>query len=349
MVTWLAGRLIDDGHEVRIVARTAAEYDAYPLDDRVRVTRVAPPVWPRRLARPVRLFAFGVMARYLSWRDRSDLVVSFIAETNVIVGLMMLGSKRPHVVTESSHPFARARDTPALARRLRPWLYRRAAHVIVLTEDVAAQVRAQWNVERVTAIPNPAPTITTDPPPLRDRPPTVLSVGALRDIKDHHTLIEAWARTRARHAGWELVILGEGPLRTDLEETIRKRDMTATVSMPGWTADVLDKMASAQIFVLPSRVEGFGNVLVEAMASGCACIATNCAGGPPHILGQGQFGRLVPVGDPAAMAHAIDELVDDPTLRQHLADAGRNRAHLYEEDSVYRQWSSTFASSSSSR
>ncbi len=338
VVTWLAGRLVDEGHGAHIVARTAAEHDAYPLDDRVRVTRVAPPFRPRRLARPVRLFAFGVMARYLSWRDRSDLVVSFIAETNVVVGLMMVGSQRPHVVAESSHPLARAHEAPTLVRRLRPWLYRRAAHVVVLTEDVAAQVSEQWNLERVTAIPNPAPTITTDPPPLRDRPPLVLSVGALRDIKDHHTLIEAWARTRARQAGWELVILGEGPCRTNLEETIRRRDMTDSVSMPGWTADVLNRMASAQIFVLPSRVEGFGNVLVEAMASGCACIATDCPGGPPHILGQGQFGHLVPVGDPTAMAQAIDELVDAPTLREHLADVGRLRVRLYNEDYVYAQW-----------
>ena len=340
MVTWLAGRLADDGHGVHIVARTAAELDAYPLDPRVRVTRVAPPVWPRQAKRPVRLFAFGAMARYVSWRDRTDVVVSFIAETNVVVGLLMLGSRRPHVAVESSHPFARADEAPTLVARCRPWLYRRAAQVVVLTDDVAAMVADQWRVERVSVVPNPAPTIAAAPPPMRDRPPLVLAVGSLRDIKDHHTLLEAWALARARHGGWQLVVLGEGPNRAGLADTVRRLELADTVTMPGWAADVLAHMQRASIFVLPSRVEGFGNVLVEALASGCACIATDCPGGPPHILGHGRFGRLVPVGDPAAMAAAIDELAGDLATREQMADAGSARAADYSEASVYGRWRS---------
>lgn len=142
-------------------------------------------------------------------------------------------------------------------------------------------------------------------------PPVVISVGRLTRQKDFPTLLRAFAIVRAQRA-LRLLILGEGEERAALTRLVRELGLEGCVDLPGFNDNPYAHMAHAALFVLSSAWEGFGNVLVEAMALGLPIVSTDCRSGPREILGEGEYGRLVPVGDEAAMAPAIIGTIDAP-------------------------------------
>ena len=132
----------------------------------------------------------------------------------------------------------------------------------------------------------------------------ILTVGRLSLQKDHFTLIKAFSMLPTE-INAKLVVLGEGPLRAELEALVAQLGIESRVSFPGFATDPYPWFRSADLFVLSSRWEGFGNVIVEAIECGVAVVSTNCPSGPAEILEDGRYGRLVPVQDPAAMAAAM--------------------------------------------
>jgi glycosyltransferase involved in cell wall biosynthesis len=150
-------------------------------------------------------------------------------------------------------------------------------------------------------------------------PPVVLGVGRLGRIKNFPLLLRAFAQVyRQREA--RLVILGEGKHRAQLASLAARLGIAEVVDLPGFVENPLAFMARAAVFVLSSRWEGFGNVLVEALACGTPAVATDCPSGPAEILQGGRIGPLVPIEDPAALSKAILERLANPpnpeTLRQ---------------------------------
>ncbi len=138
----------------------------------------------------------------------------------------------------------------------------------------------------------------------RGEPPVILSVGRLTKAKDYPTLIRAFALVRRKYPA-RLMILGEGEERAKLEALTQELGLQDDISLPGFVDNPYAYMARAAVFVLSSAWEGFGNVLVEAMAVGTPVISTDCPSGPAEILENGRWGKLVPVGDTNAMAQAI--------------------------------------------
>jgi len=132
----------------------------------------------------------------------------------------------------------------------------------------------------------------------------VLAVGTLKPIKDYATLLAAFARLRQRIDA-RLLILGEGECRVALEAQARQLGVEDSVFMPGFVKDLSPYYQRADLHVLSSTGEGFGNVIVEALEAGTPVVSTDCPSGPREILRDGQFGRLVPVGDAAALAEAM--------------------------------------------
>ncbi|MEO5328906.1 MAG: glycosyltransferase [Magnetococcus sp. THC-1_WYH] len=132
----------------------------------------------------------------------------------------------------------------------------------------------------------------------------ILSVGALKKIKDHACLIRAFALLPA-DIDSKLTILGDGPLRIDLETLVNELGLQARVFMPGFVTNPYPWFQTADLFVLSSQCEGFGNVIVEALECGVPVVSTDCPSGPAEILENGRYGKLVPINDPSAMSSAI--------------------------------------------
>ena len=152
-----------------------------------------------------------------------------------------------------------------------------------------------------------------------DAPAVLMAVGRLAPQKDFRNLLKAFARVRSRR-GVRLVILGEGPERARLESLAADLGIAADVKMPGAVPNPFAYMARASLFVLSSAWEGFGNVLVEALACGCPIVSTDCPRGPREILDGGAFGPLVPVGDDEALADGIIHALALPADRGRLRE-----------------------------
>lgn len=155
----------------------------------------------------------------------------------------------------------------------------------------------------------------------------VLAVGTLKPIKDFPSLLRAFARLRETRDA-RLLILGEGEERSRLEDLMAALGLGDAVFMPGFTADTRLSYASADLFLLSSRGEGFGNVIVEALEQGTPVVSTDCHSGPREILEDGKYGTLTPVGDVEALAKAME----DALSREHDREALKRRAQDFSVD-----------------
>ena len=153
----------------------------------------------------------------------------------------------------------------------------------------------------------------------------VVAAGRLNHEKGFHLLVDAAIQLSKRRPDCELrvALLGEGSHRARLQTQIDSAGLGNQIRMPGFQHPAASWIARADVYVLPSLVEGMPNVLLEALACGTPIIAADCQSGPAEVLEQGRLGLLVPVGDAAAIAAALENIFDAPHQATERAVAGR--------------------------
>jgi len=164
--------------------------------------------------------------------------------------------------------------------------------------------------------------------------PVLLAAGRLTRQKDFTTLLKAFALLHKRLPETKLMILGEGEERAHLEQLSEELGLHDAVQFPGFVINPFAYMANASVFVLSSRWEGFANVIAEAMACGTPVVSTDCPSGPAEILEGGKYGRLVPVGNPEALAEAIFQELKYP----HDKNLLMQRANEFSIDNILPQY-----------
>jgi glycosyltransferase involved in cell wall biosynthesis len=221
--------------------------------------------------------------------------------------------------------------------------YLKADGIVTVSDGVADDLATHAGIprERITTVYNPvvgadllakAEQNPGHPWFEPGQPAVILAAGRLHSQKDFPTLLRAFAQVRAGRAA-RLVILGasspiEPACAADLETLAGDLGVADDVAMPGFVANPFAFMARASVFVLSSLYEGLPGVLIQALACGCPVVSTDCPSGPAEVLDHGRFGPLVPVGDVAALARAIEEVLDDPPAAEGL----RARAALFSVD-----------------
>lgn len=346
VMTALANAWVGDGHAVTLVTLAAGLDDKYKLDTAVQ--RVALDVTGRSAtavdAIGHNLTRIRALRREINLAE-PDAVVSFLTRTNVLV-LIAAGKLRGRViVSERSAPGARW--VGGVWRALARPLYCRAAAVVAQTRRCADQLEALVGCP-VEVIPNPvAPASASDgatrAPASDPGTRTILAVGRLVPKKGFDLLIAAFAQVARRHPAWRLEIMGEGRLRHSLARAIGKHGLADRVSLPGFNKHVRERMRRADLFVLPSLVEGFPNALMEAMAEGRACISFDCEMGPRELITHGENGWLVPTGNTRGLAVALDMLMQDDALRAELGARARQVSDLYSTGEILGRWNTLLA------
>jgi len=336
----LAGGFARRGHRVDLVVVCAEGPLAGDLPDGVRLVvldsaliRLAGPKRRRRIK------ASGLaLARYL-WRERPDVLLSAANHVHLTAVIAARLSRAPvRVVLRVSNHLTGSHLGDS--KRLRPHrlkfarrVYGMADAAIAVSQGIADDIveYTALSREQVCAVTNPTytPEIESAAASPLDHawlsagsPPLLLGAGRLAPAKDFATLLRAFARVRARRPV-HLVILGEGGQRRALEQQLHELGIEADVELPGFFDNPFAWMSRASLFVLSSAWEGSPGVLVEAMACGCPVVSTNCPSGPDEILDAGRYGRLVPVGDDAALADAIVESLDATIDREALQARAR--------------------------
>ena len=167
----------------------------------------------------------------------------------------------------------------------------------------------------------------------------ILSVARLEEPKDFITLIEAYNKlSNDIKKEYNLVIVGDGPDREKIKNRIEKLNLNKKVFMVGAQSDVDTYYQHADLFVLSTKSEGLGMVIIEAMGNGCPVISTDAPYGPRDILGSNDYGILCPVGDSEKMSVAIEELLNDKQKRKKFIEKGLVRYKDFEIDTIMKQF-----------
>jgi len=374
VVLHLARALADRGHRVDVLVHKAqGEFvDSVPSGIKVVALETAP-VWMGRLhafrAAPEHLIQLAMpvllprkpqvtlrclpaLVRYLR-EERPAVLLSADTYLNLVAlwARRLAGVSVHTVISEHIHLSSHLRY--GAKRRKWRWrfivpllrrMYPEADRIVAVSRGVADDLTILVGLppERVTTVYNPVVVSglakKAEAPIdhawfVPGAPPVIIAVGRLTEQKDFPTLLQAFAQVRTQRRA-RLLLLGEGEMRRKLEALVRELGVDQDVSLPGFTSNPFAYMARAAVFVLSSTYEGLGIVLIEALACGCPVVSTDCPSGPAEILEDGRYGRLVPVGDPAAMAQAIISTLDAPPDRGLL----QKRASLFSVDRAVEQY-----------
>lgn len=183
------------------------------------------------------------------------------------------------------------------------------------TQYAAKKLSENTKLKNIIVIPNPLKPINKVDVPLKKQ---IISVGRLNPEKGHRVLIEAFAKIENRD--WNLILIGDGVERKNLEQQITSLNISNRVVLKGELTDFGKELSESQIFILPSLSEGFPNALIEAMSLPLACISSDCVAGPSDIIKDGFNGVLVKPNDVEALTSKIDALINDEVLRNKLKD-----------------------------
>lgn len=266
------------------------------------------------------------LTRYLR-RERPRGFLSALDHANVIAlwANRLAGNPTRTVVAIHNTPSQdsgkarslRGRLIPLSMRLFYPW----ADHIVAVSRGVAEDFTALTGIkDRLEVVYNPVilPDFFAKSEALVDhpwlapgQPPVILGVGRLTRQKNFPNLIRAFAEVRKGRVA-RLMILGEGEERAALEALAHKLGLGSDVTLPGFVPNPLAYMKRAALFALSSDWEGLPTVLIEALALSTPIVATDCKSGPREILADGRWGRLVPVGDPSALAIALTAALSEP-------------------------------------
>ncbi len=275
-------------------------------------------------------------------RAEPDIVISFLERTNIFTLVALAGRPTPVVICERTDP--NARNIGFINTRLRRLTYPFADALVTQSKEAMAYFAA-FPLRRRFVVSNAIDRSRFDAAGEVVRPPrpTVIAVGGLRHVKGFDLLLAAFRHVVDVYPDWQLVIWGEGPDRASLWELTSQLRLTNHIAFPGETSDVFSEFRKADLFVMPSRAEGFPNALLEAMACGLPCVAFDCPSGPRQLIRSGRNGVLVPAEDVTALAQAMTTLMADPALRQRLGTAAREVLQDYSEEAILAQWRSLYA------
>ncbi len=277
------------------------------------------------------------LVRFLR-REQPEAVISGLALVNILlaVAVKFLKNKPRLIMVEHMRLCPNGLCPRTLRHRLKvrflAFAYATADEVVSVSQT-AAQDLSQYkglSQNKTKIIYNPVipenfqelAAQPTEHPWLKNKTtPVLLTVGRLLCVKNHLGLFRAFALAR-RKRPLKLIVYGEGTERPLLEDWIRHNGLENDIDLAGATANVFSAMKAADLFVLASRSEAFGNVVVEALACGLPVVCTDC-GGPREILEDGRFGKLVPPDDPEALAEAVLIALETAHDREALSQKGR--------------------------
>mgnify|MGYP002407017211 CR=1 FL=1 len=293
------------------------------------------------------LFSVPKIVNYLNASKPDVLLVAMwpLTIVGLLSSLLALKSKKTKVIV-SDH------NTLSLSTRHKSAIYQKllglsirifypiSQHAVVVSKGVGKDLAKLSGLEGsfFSTIYNPAASVesieTSQPKAFNYHKYNLLAVGSLKEQKGFDVLIEAMKIISKQKTDVCLHILGDGPLRFNIEKQIQTLKLENHVILHGFIHNVNDFFSFSDAFILSSRWEGFGNVIVEALQFGTPVVSTDCESGPREILENGKYGKLVPVGDAKALASAMYESLHE----QHDTEALKRRAQDFSVEKIAKQY-----------
>ena len=345
------------GYDITIILTEGKDKPLfYPLSKKIKVVNLDvdfEALWTCSFAMKIIVYLqkqriFRKRLTEILMRLKPDITVSLLRREINFINDIEDGSRKIgelHVNRANYRNFE-AGDTNIVKRLFaKYWMHNLVSHLkrldrfVVLTEEDKASWTELSNVE---VIPDPLAFDIDQVSPLTNK--RVIAVGRYVYQKGFDLLLHAWKLIEQQHPDWELAIYGMGD-RTPYEQIIEELQIDRTrCHLNGSTSNIKAEYLNSSLFVFSSRFEGFGMVLIEAMACGLPVISYDCPCGPKDIVRHNEDGLLVPSGSIGSLAKAMGKMMCDVNLRQQMAKAAVKNVQRYKLDSVCQHWHSLFES-----
>ena len=337
----LSKGFIERGHQVNVITFSDQSTDFYQL-----------PVESSRLALGIMKQSSGLVGGFTNNLKRisilkqaikstdPDVVISFLRKTNILTILASKGEKYPVIGTE--HNDVRVFSYGKFWETLRRWTYPNCSMIVSVSQGVDNSLDSLSKSKRAV-IYNPIiiqNNEARDPLPL-DVDFTknwIVSMGRLNEQKGFDLLLKAFQKVAFEHPNWQLLILGKGELREQLEQIRDNLRLSGRVVFTGALENPFYVLKKAKLFVMASRHEGFPLALGEALACGLPVISTDCPSGPKEMIRHNVDGLLVANHDVSALATAIESLISNEQERQRLATKAPEVIERFGIDKIVKEW-----------
>lgn len=349
VVANLANHWITLGWDITVVTVAPRETDFYELAPDVKRICLDVPGGRGNIFAGAQRTARRVIALRRSLRlVRPDIALSAMHTANVVLAMAAHGL--PHVLlVGSEHNFPPMSPMGTVIESLRSVAYGRLKAVVALTQECADWLSTHTSAKQVPVIPNPVSW------PLADQEPHIspatcyhpgrrilLAAGRHSPEKDFPALVGSFSRLADKHRDWDLVILGDGPVRALLQDQVHACGLDERVFLPGRVGNMGNWYANADLFAMTSLFEGFPNTLVEAMACGLPVVSVDCDTGPRDIIRHGIDGLLTPPGDPGRLDAALDLLMSNDQLRRQFSERATEVRQRFSMQRVSDMWIDLF-------
>ena len=345
----LANYWVARGWEITIVTMAPLSLNFYELNLKVRSISLG-------IAKDSGNIMMGVwnnISRVLVLRKalrqiRPDIALGMMSTANILLALAAWNLPALRTIgAEHNHP--PQQPMGYLWEILRSKTYGLLNAVTALTVEGQNWIKDKTNAKKVLVIPNPVtwpllgkePRISLSAFCQKERH-VILAVGRLIQLKGFNQLIEAFSKLACKHSDWDLVIVGEGPMRAMLERQVRELGLQSRIFLPGRAGNVNECYERADLFVMSSHTEGCPNTLIEAMSFGLAAVSFDCDTGPRDIIRQGVDGLLVPPRDVVALSAALDKVMGDDLLRLSLAERATEVRKRFSMEKISSLWEQLF-------
>lgn len=346
VLTGIANFLQEKGHDITLITYLAATSDYYILNPEINRVRLDCGANSKSIIQgSFNAFKRVEVLRHAILGSKPDRVISFIDRCNVLTLLACVGTNIPVIVSERTNPiYYPIGKTWNVLRKL---LYRRADQLVIQTENLNHWAQSHINKSRISVIPNAldadrlneinnAYRIDNKLPWQK----SIITMGRFTHEKGHDLLLRSVKPLLEKNLDWGLEIIGDGPLKSNLISLTNELGLQDRVFFHGKVNIPFNLLKSADIFVLPSRIEGFPNVLLEAMSLGLPCVSFNCPSGPSDMIDDNHNGLLVEKEDVKSMTKAIKRCMDSEDLRVRLGLEAKNIIYSYTEEQIMSKWES---------
>lgn len=337
VVSLLANRMCEDGHDIQIVCLKYNDV-YYTLHEKIKVVAATYHASNRMLE----LFW---LRKYIK-TEKPDVVIPFTEGVYCFTILSLLGTGIPIIASERLDPAVMSLPRKILKRLLLPY----ADWLVVQTESIKAYFSKSIQ-KKTSVIYNPVNDEAIENHRMDSRVQSsnaassvqsskqnrIISVARLYPQKNQKIMIEAFAKIADEFPDWQLVIFGEGPLRSSLELLVKSLKLDGRVLLPGRTEHVIEELRKSKIFCLSSDYEGMSNSMIEAICVGLPIVSTKVSGTKELVEEKGT-GLLVELNDVDSMAIALKKLIGDDSLRKEMCVNGKNAAKLFKLETIIANW-----------
>jgi len=299
----------------------------YNLDENIKVIILKSSSISKSIGKIIFIPLQSVELYFLLKKLKIESAISFLVRSNLVFSFMKFFSKRKIIISERNYSKIQY-ETQNFKNKIMNFLikvlYKQADIIIPISNGIKESLVRDYNLDKnkIKTIYNPQNIdfikkhqASNTNFKFKSDIKYFITLGRLILQKDHKLMIEAFQKVNIKNPNTNLIILGEGPMQNTLTSLIKELNLEQKVHLLGFQEDPFSYLKQADIFVFSSKFEGFGNVLVEAMACGLPIVSTNCPSGPAEILENGKYGSLTKVGDIDELAEAMIFMLNEQNIK----------------------------------